>query len=110
MKKIYILTAVLAVMMASCSERDTILDETHGPENAPIVNEINGAKNGELLVKFKPEVADVVEAQVSAATRSGGATRSGLPSMDEVMDIIGAYQFERVFPVDRKNEPSSLSL
>lgn len=104
MKKIYILTAVLAVMMASCSERDIILDETHEPEKAPIVNEVNGAKNGELLVKFRPEVADVVEAQVAVVTRSGVSTRSGLPSMDEVMDIIGAYQFERVFPIDSRNE------
>lgn len=104
MKKSYILAVVLAVMMVACSEQDTILDEIQNTEKAPVVNEIDGAKNGELLVKFKPEVAEIVEAQVAVATRSGAATRSGLPSMDEVMDIIGAYKFERVFPVDKKNE------
>ena len=31
-------------------------------------------------------------------------TRSGIPSTDEVLDILGAYHFERIFPVDAKNE------
>lgn len=31
-------------------------------------------------------------------------TRSGIPSTDEVLDILGGYHFERVFPVDSKNE------
>lgn len=105
MKKVYILVAVvMAVMMVSCSEQDIILNETQRTEEAPIVNDANGAKSGELLVKFKPEVAEIVETQVAVATRSGATTRSGLPSMDEVMNIIGAYKFERVFPVDSRNE------
>lgn len=29
-------------------------------------------------------------------------TRSGIPSTDEVLDILGAYHFERIFPVDTK--------
>ena len=38
-------------------------------------------------------------------TRVGGvATRSGIPSTDEVLNILGAYHFERVFPVDPKTE------
>ena len=44
------------------------------------------------------------------ATRSGGAaTRSGIPSTDEVLDILGAYHFERIFPVDVKNEERTRS-
>ena len=31
-------------------------------------------------------------------------TRSGIPSTDEVLDILGTYHFERIFPVDAKNE------
>ena len=27
-----------------------------------------------------------------------------IPSVDEVLDIAGAYTFERVFPVDKRNE------
>ena len=38
-------------------------------------------------------------------TRAGGvSTRSGIPSTDEVLNILGAYHFERVFPVDPKTE------
>ena len=43
--------------------------------------------------------------KAAAATRSGGpATRSGILSVDEVLDIVGGYQIERVFPVDGRNE------
>lgn len=31
-------------------------------------------------------------------------TRSGIPSTDEVLEILGGYHFERIFPVDSKNE------
>ena len=43
------------------------------------------------------------QAQMSK-TRSGKATRSGIPSTDEVLDILGSYSFERVFPVDANTE------
>ena len=36
-------------------------------------------------------------------------TRSGIPSTDEVLAILGAYQFERIFPVDAKNEERTRS-
>ena len=42
---------------------------------------------------------------MTRATRSGSAmTRSGIPSTDEVLDILGGYHFERIFPVDSRNE------
>ena len=58
--------------------------------------------SGELFVKFTPQVADMI-AQMEP-TRSGAVTRSGVPSVDEVMQIIGTYEIERVFPVDEKRE------
>ena len=57
---------------------------------------------GELFVKFSPEVADMI-AQAEP-TRSGMVTRSGVPAVDEVMEIIGTYELERVFPVNEKRE------
>lgn len=60
------------------------------------------ANLGEAIIKFKPEMADILDMTM---TRSGGeATRSGIPSTDEVLDILGAYSFERVFPVDPRHE------
>lgn len=61
-------------------------------------------KSGEILVKFSPYVSEILD-KTAAATRSGGpATRSGILSVDEVLDIVGGYQIERVFPVDGRNE------
>ena len=61
-------------------------------------------KSGEILVKFSPYVSEILD-KAAAATRSGGpATRSGILSVDEVLDIVGGYQIERVFPVDGRNE------
>lgn len=50
-------------------------------------------------------MTEILDQALTVATRSGGAmTRSGIPSTDEVLDILGAYHFERIFPVDAKNE------
>ena len=55
----------------------------------------------ELIVKFSPDVADMISH--AQATRSG-ATRSGQPSVDDVLEVIGAYELERVFPIDASRE------
>lgn len=58
---------------------------------------------GEVLVKFAPYVSDILDRE--GITRSGGpATRSGILSVDEILDIVGGYEIERVFPVDPRNE------
>lgn len=63
---------------------------------------------GELIIKFKPEMTDILDRTMSRASRSGGAaSRSGIPSTDEILDILGAYHFERIFPTDTKNEARS---
>ena len=55
-----------------------------------------------VLVKFTPEVAGIIEA--TARTRSGVLTRSGVVTVDEVLETIDGYSLERVFPVDAANE------
>ena len=97
MKKIliYILFAVVAV---SCN--DSNVDNGYIVENGTnIVTE--GAVEGELLIKFAPEMENILDTHF--ATRSV-ATRSGIPSTDEVLNILGAYRIERVFPVDPRTE------
>lgn len=60
-------------------------------------------RSGEVLVKFAPYVSDILDRE--GITRSGGpATRSGILSVDEILDIVGGYEIERVFPVDPRNE------
>ena len=56
---------------------------------------------GELFVKFTPEVAALVEA--SGVVRSD-ATRSGVTSVDELLNMIGGFELSRVFPVDPRHE------
>ena len=97
MKKtlIYILSAVVAI---SCN--DSCVDNGYTVEsNIGIVTE--GAVEGELLVKFAPEMENILDSHF--ATRAA-ATRSGIPSTDEVLNILGAYSIERVFPVDPHTE------
>ena len=90
----------MALMMSACvndniSINTPVEDTTHValPEDATA---------GEVIVKFKPEMESILD---QTMTRSGGnATRSGIPSIDEVLDILNAYSFERVFPVDLRHE------
>ena len=57
-----------------------------------------------MLVKFQGYVSDMLD-QMEARTRSGApATRSGILSVDEVLDLIGGYEIERIFPVDARTE------
>ncbi len=60
---------------------------------------------GEVIVKFAPYVSDILDSAGVAATRCGApATRSGILSVDEVFDLLGGCQVERIFPVDARNE------
>ena len=57
---------------------------------------------GELLVKFTPEVVSLLEK--AELTRSGSMTRSGSLTVDQVLEIIGTSHIEPVFPVDEARE------
>ena len=56
---------------------------------------------GEILVKFSPEVASMLEE--SGVVRSK-VTRSGVGSVDELLDLVGGFEISRVFPVDKRHE------
>lgn len=48
--------------------------------------------SGELLIKFKPEMTDILDRTMTRAAGNGGVmTRSGIPSTDEVLEILGGY-------------------
>lgn len=52
-------------------------------------------------MKFSPEMTDILDDIVA---ENAVATRSGIPSTDEVLSILGAYSLQRVFPVDARTE------
>lgn len=104
MKKKFLYTALFALMLAACSEQE-LIEQPSTPIGGTEVQLPADVTSGELLIKFDPAMTEILDRTLSVTTRSGGAmTRSGIPSTDEVLDILGAYHFERIFPVDTKNE------
>ena len=101
--KIFIYSAIFALFLSSCRENELVNDAPQVSEPSPVITA--DAVNGELLIKFSPAMTEILDN--CFATRSAGAgiaTRSGIPSTDEVLGILGAYSFERVFPVDPRTE------
>ena len=104
MKKKFLYTALFALMLAACSEQE-LTEQPSTPIGGTEVQLPTDVTSGVLLIKFDPAMSEILDRTLKVATRSGGAmTRSGIPSTDEVLDILGTYHFERIFPVDAKNE------
>ena len=102
MKRYLLYIAVLFVATACTKEVTTIAPNEEQKPSTPQITIPVGATEGEVIIKFKPEMEAILD---ETMTRSGGiSTRSGIPSTDEVLDILGAYHFERVFPVDTRHE------
>ena len=109
MKKKFLYTALFAMILASCSEQE-LIEQPSTPVGGTEVQLPADVTSGELLIKFDPQMTEILDRTLKVVTRSGGAaTRSGIPSTDEVLDILGAYHFERIFPVDVKNEERTRS-
>lgn len=100
------LIVLAALVEVSCSDSgiDSQPPVSAEETEAPFLPD---AISGELLIKFKPEMTDILD-RIMATTRAAGServmTRSGIPSTDEILEILGGYHFERVFPIDEKNE------
>ena len=101
MKKNYFYIALVALALTGCADNLPTVDT---PEGKPDITIPADAETGELLIKFSPEMSDILDQAQLSKTRSGKATRSGIPSTDEVLAILGSYSFERVFPVDANTE------
>jgi subtilisin family serine protease len=97
------LTLSLALVLATGCTKDN-------DSPRPVVVDIpagEAPQNGEILVKFRPEVSEMLD-RSGAKTRAAGAnavmTRSGVDTVDKVLDIIDGYSLERVFTVDPRHE------
>ncbi len=102
MKRTFIYGFVVAALVAlgACSQMETPVDVPAADPGlaAPL--------SGQLLVKFTPAVAEIIE-QNAVATRSSVMTRSSVLSVDEVLAAVGGYELERVFPVDKRTEEAT---
>ena len=56
---------------------------------------------GEVLVKFTPEVAAMLE---EAGVVRSTVTRSGAMAVDALLDLVGGFEISRVFPRDERHE------
>lgn len=101
MKKKFFYIAMVALALTGCSDSLSTIGSSDGNSEITIPAD---AEAGELLIKFSPEMSDILDQAQLSKTRSGKATRSGIPSTDEVLDILGSYSFERVFSVDANTE------
>ena len=101
MKKKFFYIAMVALALTGCSDSLSTIDSSEGKADITIPSD---AEAGELLIKFAPEMSSILDQAQMSKTRSCKATRSGIPSTDEVLDILGSYSFERVFPVDANTE------
>ena len=97
MKKVtlYALLLVLATV-SSCTKEEfqAPQPETNSPEAT--------YTEGELLVKFTPEVTALLDE--AGISRGAALSRSGSLGLDEVLNLIGGYSLERVFPYNSKSE------
>ena len=100
MKKYNLFVALFALLFTACQD-DLILDNGSQDIDVPQQNIPDEAAKGELLIKFVPEMSDILDHTFKS--RAMGS-RSGIPSTDEILETLGAYHFERVFPVDPRTE------
>ena len=98
MKKKFFYIAMVALALTGCSDSLSTIGSSDGNSEITIPAD---AAAGELLIKFSPEMSDILDQAQLGKTRAGKATRSGIPSTDEVLDILGSYSFERVFPIPK---------
>ena len=101
MKKYSFIIAAAGLMtLAACSDNTFIEESTPQVPETPTELPTMAYLKGELMVKFQSTATE----QVETRTRSTRAGRSGVSAFDEVLETIGAYKFERVFPIDARSE------
>lgn len=95
-----VLYIAVALIATACVKEDVTSFTPETPTTPVILPE--DATKGEVIIKFKPEMESILEETMTRC--EGVATRSGIPSTDEVLEILDAYHIERVFPVDSRHE------
>ena len=108
MKTLRNITALftIAALVCACSldESKTVskIEDQKFPQSAV------DALPGQLFVRFDSSVSKVLEQ--AGVTKSGIGTpssRSGVLSVDEILDLVDGYEIERVFPVDSRTEETA---
>ena len=103
MKRTYIYALVIGLFVSACNDTEFVVQNGAVSDQEDIFIP-EGAEEGELLIKFVPEMTSILDQIAEEAAANKVLTRSGIPSTDEVLRILGGYELERVFPVDPRHE------
>lgn len=103
MKRTYIYALVIGLFVSACNDTEFVVQNGAVSDQEDIFIP-EGAEEGELLIKFVPEMTPILDQIAEEAAANKVLTRSGIPSTDEVLRILGGYELERVFPVDPRHE------
>lgn len=95
---------LLPLLLVSCMQEDRLTGVQDRPEVPYVVNTPEGARAGEIIVKFSPVMSETLD-RSAVATRAGGSalpmTVSGNEDVDAVLASLGTCRLERVFPEAR---------
>ena len=101
-----ILISALAAILAACAVDESQIKSPVG--EVDLVESSAEALPGQLFVKFDASVSRILEqAGVTKSGINSPASRSGVLTVDEILDLVDGYQIERVFPVDSRTEETA---
>ena len=75
MKKKFFYIAMVALALTGCSDSLSTIGSSDGNSEITIPAD---AEAGELLIKFSPEMSDILDQAQLSKTRAGKVTRSGM--------------------------------
>ena len=103
-----IFAAICLIALVSCTQElgEGRLQEGNDTElSSKLIFSSKSAVGGELLVCFDGESVNQIEGYVQTRSlKDAVVTRSGLTSVDAVLEEIGVCSLERLFPADARNE------
>lgn len=96
-----IFVSAVMVAAASCAKVSPVTD---APAATSPEETVPAYMPGEVVLKFDESLGDLLD---EAGLADAPATRSGVSTVDEILDIIDGYRLERVFPVNKATEEAS---
>lgn len=95
----YIIAVLVSLVFVGCNVDEPITG--HQQNEAPELSE--DTVQGELLIRFDAGVVEILE-QAGLTKSSEPLTRSGILTVDQILELVEGYEIERVFPVNVRTE------
>ena len=105
-RNMILLSSLMVAGLTSCSIDEAQIN--YVDQSDKVSDVAADALPGQLIVKFDESVSRILEE--AGVTKSGigaPAMRSGVLSVDEILDLVEGYEIERIFPVDSRTEETA---